>query len=164
MLKCTELAYRSKPKPTEIGWNLHARWRGERPGQRRKSSQMIDHVSTAVSDLSASAAFYDKVLEPLGLIRIVERDKTVGFGKRYPEFWLNARPGLAAMPQDTGHHICLRASSRDAVMAFHQTALAHGGVSDGAPGDREAALTTYFGAFIRDLDGNKIEAVTFPRD
>lgn len=124
---------------------------------------MIDHVSIAVSDLTASAVFYDKVLAPLGLIRMVERERTIGFGKRYPEFWLNARPDMAPVTSDTGHHICLRAASREAVMAFHQAALAHGGTSDGAPGARDAAMTTYFGAFIRDLDGNKIEAVTFPR-
>lgn len=124
---------------------------------------MIDHVSIAVFDLGASAAFYDKVLAPLGLIKIVERDKTVGFGKRYPEFWLNARLDRTVILEDTGHHICLRASSRDAVVSFYQAALAHGGVGDGAPCDRQAALTTYFGAFIRDLDGNKIEAASFPR-
>ena len=125
---------------------------------------MIDHVSISVSNLAASAAFFDKVLEPLGLTRIVERDRTVGFGKRYAEFWLNARPDMVTIPEDTGHHIALRAPSKDAVLAFHQAAIAHGGVSDGAPGDRKGELTTYFGAFIRDLDGNKIEAVTFPRD
>lgn len=124
---------------------------------------MIDHVSIAVSDLGISAAFYDKVLEPLGLTRIVEREKSVGFGKKYPEFWLNARPSEAAMPQDTGHHVCLRALSRDAVLTFHQAGLAHGGISDGAPGDRKAASTTYFGAFIRDPDNNKIEAAAFPK-
>ena len=124
---------------------------------------MIDHVSIAVSNLETSAAFYDAVLEPLSLTRIVERDGTIGFGKRYPEFWLNARPDMAAIPNDTGHHICIRALSRDAVTAFHEAALTRGGVCDGPPGDREAALTTYFGAFIRDPDGNKIEAVTFPK-
>ncbi len=124
---------------------------------------MIDHVSIAVSDLVASTAFYDKVLAPLGLERIVVRNTSVGFGKRYPEFWLNVRADMARIPEDTGHHICLRAPSPDAVVAFHQAALKHGGNSGGAPGDREAAVTTYFGAFIHDPDGNKIEAATFPR-
>jgi len=124
---------------------------------------MIDHVSVAVSDLAASAVFYDKVLEPLGLARLVERDGTVGFGKRYPEFWLNARPGIGPVPTDTGSHICLRAPTKDAVRAFHQRAIDLGGRCDGAPGDRQGAVTSYFGAFIRDLDGNKLEAVTFPR-
>lgn len=124
---------------------------------------MIDHVSIAVADLKASAAFYDAVLAPLGMVRKAERPNTIGFGKKYPEFWLNARPGLAPVVEDTGIHICLRASSEDAVRAFHVAALAQGGRDDGAPGDRQAAQTVYFGAFIRDLDGNKIEALTFPR-
>lgn len=125
---------------------------------------MIDHISIAVSDLTASAKFYEQVLAPLGLTRLVEREKTIGFGKKYPEFWLNARPEMPAVPEDTGTHICLRAASKEAVTAFHEAALSLGGDDDGAPGDRQAAMTTYFGAFIKDPDGNKIEAVTFPRN
>lgn len=123
---------------------------------------MIDHISIAVSDLAASAAFYDRVLAPLGMTRLAERPATVGFGKRYPEFWLNLRPGLSPVGADTGIHVCLRARSEEAVSAFHDAAIAAGGRSDGEPGMRKAAMTDYFGAFIRDLDGNKIEAVTFP--
>ena len=124
---------------------------------------MIDHVSIAVANLSASAAFYERVLAPLGLRRLVEREATIGFGKAYPEFWLNARPGIASVPDDTGSHVCLRAASEEAVVAFYETAIDLGGRGDGEPGERQAAVTTYFGAFIRDLDGNKVEAVTFPR-
>lgn len=124
---------------------------------------MIDHVSIAVSDLAASTQFYEKVLAPLGLVRLVDRDGTVGFGKKYPEFWLNARPDMEPIPDSTGNHVCLRAPTRDAVTTLYETAIAQGGHGDGKPGDRKAAVTTYFGAFIRDLDGNKIEAVTFPR-
>ena len=122
---------------------------------------MIDHISIAVSDLAASAAFYEAVLAPLGLTRLVDRPHTVGFGKRYPEFWLNARPGMAAAGGDTGLHICLRARTTAAVAAFHAAALAHGGADDGAPGMRDAATAPYFAAFIRDPDGNKIEAASF---
>ncbi len=126
---------------------------------------MIDHVSLAVSDLDRSAVFYEKVLAPLGLNRLVAREgMTVGFGKRYPEFWLNARQGLASQPETTGTHICLRARSEDAVREFHAAALANGGRDAGIPGPRQAAFTTYFGAFIFDPDGNKIEAVNFPRE
>ena len=124
---------------------------------------MIDHISVAVADLQKSARFYDRVLEPLGMTRLVDRDRTVGFGKRYPEFWLNARPSMQPVSADTGVHICLRARSGDAVRAFYEAALANGGADDGAPGDRQAAMTTYFGAFIRDPDGNRVEAVTFPK-
>jgi catechol 2,3-dioxygenase-like lactoylglutathione lyase family enzyme len=123
---------------------------------------MIDHVSIAVSDLAASAAFYEPVLAPLGLTRLVDRaPATSGFGKNYPEFWLNAREGLKPQPETTGIHICLRAPSETAVREFFDAALARGGRSAGDPGPRQAAFTTYFGAFIFDDDGNKIEAVYF---
>jgi len=123
---------------------------------------MIDHISLPVSDLARSAAFFEAVLAPLGYRKLVERPSTIGFGKKYPEFWLNARPGLPPAPEDTGLHVALRAPDAAAVAAFHAAALAHGGRDDGAPGPRPAALTTYFGAFIRDPDGNKVEALSFP--
>lgn len=125
---------------------------------------MIDHVSIPVRDLAASAAFYEEVLAPLGLARLVDRPATVGFGKRYPEFWLNARPAMSPIPADTGAHTCLRAPGTEAVDAFHRRALALGATCDGPPGPRQAAVTTYYGAFVRDNDGNRIEAVTFPRE
>ena len=122
---------------------------------------MIDHVSIAVRDLEASARVYDRILAPLGLTRLVERPATIGFGKRYPEFWLNHRPDMAAVAADCGSHVCLRAASTQAVDAFHAAALAAGGDSDGAPGERPQHGEGYYAAFVRDLDGNRIEAVTF---
>jgi catechol 2,3-dioxygenase-like lactoylglutathione lyase family enzyme len=123
---------------------------------------MIDHISIVVSDLAASTAFYERVLKPLELFLLVERPATSGFGKRYPEFWLNSRERLLLAPDDSGHHICLRTRSKDAVDLFYAVALANGARCDGAPGDRQGAMTSYYGAFIRDRDGNRIEAVTFP--
>lgn len=124
---------------------------------------MIDHVSIAVSELQRSAVFYEQVLEPLGLKKLVERQGSIGFGKTYPEFWLNARPAMQPVGEDTGQHICLRAPSKDAVTAFYDRAVLLGGRGDGEPRDRQAAVTVYFGAFIRDPDGNKIEALTIPK-
>ncbi len=69
---------------------------------------MIDHVSIPVRDLAASAAFYERVLGPLGYRRIAERPTTIGFGKKYPELWLNLRPGMPA-DANPGMHIALRA-------------------------------------------------------
>lgn len=125
---------------------------------------MIDHVSVPVRDLARSTGFYSAVLAPLGMTLIADRENTVGFGKTYPEFWLNARPDMAPAADNTGHHVCLRARTRDAVIAFHDAALASGGRDDGKPGDRQGEMTVYFGAFIRDPDGNRIEALTIPRD
>ena len=122
---------------------------------------MIDHVSIAVRDLDRSVVFYEAVLSRIGYAKLEVRPKTVGFGKRYAEFWLNLRPEMYALPLDSGAHICLRVPTTAAVDAFHAAALAAGGASDGAPGLRPHHGEGYYAAFIRDLDGNRIEAVTF---
>ena len=125
---------------------------------------MIDHISVGVSDLERSAHFYEALLAPLGLTRLVTRPATIGFGKDYPEFWINLRPGMAPVDSGTGTHICLRAKSIRQVDVFHAVALNAGGVSDGAPGLRPHDRVKYYAAFVIDPDGNRIEAVTFPKD
>jgi len=122
---------------------------------------MIDHVSIAVRDLAASARFYETVLATLGYEKLADRPATIGFGKKYPEFWLNERRNMTPVDADTGAHICLRASSVEAVQAFHAAAIAAGGASDGAPGPRSGQIGGYYAAFIRDPEGNRIEAATF---
>ena len=125
---------------------------------------MIDHVSIGVSDLERSARFYELALAPLGLSRLVTRPRTVGYGKSYPEFWINLRVGMSQVSPESGCHVCLRAKSTGEVDAFHAAALAAGAESDGAPGLRPHDRVRYYAAFIRDLDGNRIEAVTFLSD
>ena len=123
---------------------------------------MIDHISVGVSDLERSARFYEETLTPLGLSRLVTRPGTVGFGKTYPEFWINLRAAMPPVPPESGSHVCLRAKSTGEVDAFHAAALDAGGSDDGAPGLRPHDRVRYYAAFIRDPDGNRIEAVTFP--
>lgn len=119
---------------------------------------MIDHVSVAVRDIAAATKFYDVVLAVLGYRRLDTRPGTAGYGKSYSEFWINVR----AMPKSSdGMHVCLRARSTEIVDAFHAAALTAGGVNDGAPGLRPHHGKGYYAGFIRDLDGNRIEAVTF---
>jgi catechol 2,3-dioxygenase-like lactoylglutathione lyase family enzyme len=125
---------------------------------------MIDHVSVEVSDLERSARFYEVTLAPLGLSRLVTRPATIGFGKNYPEFWINHRADMAEVGPGSGAHVCLRAKSADDVDAFHAAALQAGGLSDGPPGLRPHDRVRYYAAFVMDLDGNRIEAVTFPED
>jgi catechol 2,3-dioxygenase-like lactoylglutathione lyase family enzyme len=125
---------------------------------------MIDHVSVGVSDLDRAARFYELTLAPLGLSRLVTRPATIGFGKSYPDFWINLRAGMAQVPRESGVHICLRARSTDEVDAFHEAVLKVGGRSDGAPGLRPHDRVRYYAALIVDPDGNRIEAVTFPND
>ena len=122
---------------------------------------MIDHVSIAVRDLAACTRFYETVLATLGYEKLADRPATTGFGKKYPELWLNERRDMAPVDADTGAHVCLRASSTEAVQAFHAAAIKAGGRSDGAPGPRSGQIGGYYAAFIRDPEGNRIEAATF---
>jgi catechol 2,3-dioxygenase-like lactoylglutathione lyase family enzyme len=125
---------------------------------------MIDHVSVGVRDLDRAARFYEPTLASLGLSRLVTRSATIGFGRAYPEFWINLRADMPPVPRESGVHICLRAKSAGEVDAFHAAALDAGGRSDGVPGLRPHDRVRYYAAFIVDPDGNRIEAVTFPED
>ena len=122
---------------------------------------MIDHVSVPVRDLAAATRFYEAVLGALGFTALERRPATVGFGKQYAEFWINLRSDMQPAPATSGAHVALRARSTELVDAFHAAALAHGGTSDGAPALRPQHGDGYYAAFIRDPDGNRIEAVTF---
>ncbi len=123
---------------------------------------MIDHISIAVSDLSRATRFYEAVLGAIGYAMLDVRGSTVGFGKKYSEFWLNARPDMEPVPRNSGAHVCLRVTSTELVDAFHAAAFANGGESNGEPGLRpHDGPGGYYAAFIRDHDGNRIEAVTF---
>jgi catechol 2,3-dioxygenase-like lactoylglutathione lyase family enzyme len=123
---------------------------------------MIDHISIAVSDLSRATRFYEAVLGAIGYAMLDVRGSTVGFGKKYSEFWLNARPDMEPLARNSGAHVCLRVTSTELVDALHAAALANGGESNGEPGLRpHDGPGGYYAAFIRDHDGNRIEAVTF---
>ena len=124
---------------------------------------MLHHVSIGVSDLTRSAAFYDAVLGPLGYGRYMEKPGTVSWR---PEdggtaFWINQRDDLTTTP-DNGSHIAFRAARNDAVDKFHAVAIAAGAGDGGAPGYRPEYRDTYYGAFVLDPDGHKIEAVHMP--
>jgi catechol 2,3-dioxygenase-like lactoylglutathione lyase family enzyme len=125
---------------------------------------LIDHVSLAVGDLERAAAFYEQALAPLGLKRLVTRPAMVGFGKAYPELWINLRAGMQRLAPDSGVHLCLRARSIADVDAFHAAALRAGAVSECPPSLRPHDRVRYYAAFIVDHDGNRIEAVTFPQE
>jgi len=126
---------------------------------------MIDHISVAVRDLRLAEPFYTALLAPLGMAKMREWPNTaIGFGKKHPEFWINLRAEMKRVADDSGVHICLRASDTAAVDAFHAAGLKAGGTSDGAAGLRPEYHASYYAAFIRDPDGNRIEAVTFLRE
>ncbi len=119
---------------------------------------ILSHVSIGVTDFERSAAFYDAVLPTLGCRRVMGFPGAVAYGKAFPEFWvqtpIDGQPGSVG----NGTHIGFIAPSREAVQAFHQAALAAGAKDDGAPGLRPNYGEAYYGCFVRDPDGHKIEA------
>jgi catechol 2,3-dioxygenase-like lactoylglutathione lyase family enzyme len=121
---------------------------------------MLDHLSIQCADATASAAFYDAVLAPLGGERIMDFGEVIGFGiNGQPTFWIGPRehaaPGQAAHPP----HIAFIAPDRAAVRAFHQAAVDLGAEELHAPRLWPEYHATYYGAFVRDPDGNNVEAV-----
>lgn len=123
---------------------------------------MIDHLSITTTDLDRAQSFYDAVLGALGYPRVNRRERAIGYGERRPT---DGAPAYISVYLSTNvvpdnRHWCFRAPSRAAVRAFHRLALAHGGTDDGSPGIREHYSPTYYAAFVRDPDGNRIEAVT----
>lgn len=121
----------------------------------------INHASVGVVDLSKALTFYDAVLAPLGGKQILPVDGFgVGYGTQFPEFWVQLPFNQKNATVGNGVHIALTAPSKQAVEAFHKTALEHGGTCDGPPGYRDYS-PGYYAAFILDLDGNKVEAVFF---
>lgn len=123
---------------------------------------MIDHLGFAVSDLLRSRAFYVQALAPLGFVTVMDvtREQTgsyegTGFGPPgRPKFWIGNGDQLSGPV-----HVAFEASSRTAVDAFYNAALAAGGHDNGAPGLRPHYHEHYYGAFVLDPDGHNIEAV-----
>ena len=120
---------------------------------------VLGHLSFGVESLERASAFYEKVLAPLGYVRVWASDDAVGFGESggADRFALIARPGQAAAP-GAGFHLAFLAPSQSAVDAFHAAAIAAGGKDAGAPGLRPHYGASYYAAFVIDLDGHKLEA------
>jgi catechol 2,3-dioxygenase-like lactoylglutathione lyase family enzyme len=120
---------------------------------------MLNHISVGVRDVAKAAAFYDKVLKTLGYKRVMEfMPYAVAYGAGTPEFWIGLPHDQKSPSVGNGVHISFNARTKAAVSAFHAAALAGGGKDEGAPGPRPDYGPDYYGAFCRDLDGNKIEA------
>lgn len=117
---------------------------------------MLDHVTLSVADFLRSRAFYDQALGPLGIARLYEDgDNAAGYGRAGKAFFWIARQDRPA----SRAHVAFAAADHDAVRAFYQAALAHGGRDNGPPGPRPQYHDRYYAAFVLDPDGNNIEAV-----
>ncbi len=119
---------------------------------------MLDHLAILCRDLSASASFYDAVLPALGVARLMVHPQSgMGYGTApKPDFWLQQAP--PELPQREVH-IAFAAPDRTSVRAFYDAAVAAGGRSLHAPRVWPEYHANYYGAFVRDLDGNNVEAV-----
>ena len=122
---------------------------------------MIHHVSVGTNDIKRAKAFYDPLMSLIGFRILKESDKSVHYGASDIVFSLETPTDGSPATAGNGVHIAFQAPDRETVRRFHEMALANGGTDEGAPGIRENYNANYYGAFVRDLDGNKIEAVTF---
>ena len=120
---------------------------------------IISHVSIGTNDFAPAKAFYEAVLGTLGIRRVMEHPGAVAFGRAFPEFWVGVPHDGGRAQVGNGSHFGFLAVSKAQVDAFYAKALELGGQSDGAPGPRELYGPQYYGAFVRDLDGHKIEAM-----
>jgi catechol 2,3-dioxygenase-like lactoylglutathione lyase family enzyme len=125
---------------------------------------VFHHLSLGVADLDRAAAFYDVVLAPLGYVRLFRTARGVGYG---PEGFTGETPlaliqhGADARAPGPGFHLAFAAPSHEAVDRFHAAAIAAGGIDEGMPGIREHYDPSYYAAFVRDLDGHRLEAVVY---
>jgi catechol 2,3-dioxygenase-like lactoylglutathione lyase family enzyme len=117
---------------------------------------MFDHVMVKVKDLNSSKRFYTAALAPLGFSVQYDADGMLGFGpKDAPALWLAKAKGETNGPV----HLAFVAKDRGAVQAFYAAALPAGGKDNGKPGLRPEYHANYYGGFVKDPDGNNIEAV-----
>ena len=122
---------------------------------------MLSHVSLGTNDAARAAAFYDPVLAVLGIRRLGERDGSLDYGTSTMFFSLEKPTDGRQASVGNGVHIAFMADGRAMVDEFYRTALANGGSDAGPPGLRPEYDAHYYGAFVRDPDGNKLEAVSF---
>ncbi len=121
---------------------------------------MFSHVTIGTNDIKRAVAFYDAVFAALGVGRFYLDGSDAGYGEAHgDQVWVmepfDGNPAAAG----NGTHIAFLAKARRDVDAFHTAALANGGTDEGAPGLRPHYHSNYYGAYVRDPDGNKIQAV-----
>ncbi|MDH1262446.1 MULTISPECIES: VOC family protein [unclassified Pseudomonas] len=119
---------------------------------------ILSHISIGTNRFDEAVAFYDQVLQCLGCKRILAHPGAVAFGREYPEFWVQTPINGQPANVGNGTHFGFVAPDKAAVHAFHAAALAAGATDEGAPGPRPEYGEPYYGCFVRDLDGHKIEA------
>ena len=123
-----------------------------------ENPSIMSHVSIGTNDFDASVKFYDRVLATLGAKRVMEHPGAVAYGKLYPEFWVQTP--IDGQPANVGNgtHFGFVAANKQAVDEFYRAALAAGAKEDGPPGPRKEYGAPYYGCFVRDPSGHKVDA------
>jgi catechol 2,3-dioxygenase-like lactoylglutathione lyase family enzyme len=119
----------------------------------------LSHVSLGTNDYPRAKAFYDAVLATLQIPCVMDFPGGAGYGRAFPEFWIQQPHDGGRASAGNGAHVCFLANSIEEVKAFHAKAIELGGQDDGAPGLRPEYTDRYYAAFVRDPEGNKLEAM-----
>ena len=119
---------------------------------------MFSHVTIGSNDIAKAKPFYDELLKPLGLVRHLDFPMAVGYGRPdgRPQLWVLSPLDKQAATVGNGVTIGLEADNRGSVDAAYKAAMSAGAKDEGAPGLRPHYHPDYYGAYVRDLDGNKI--------
>lgn len=119
---------------------------------------ILSHVSIGTNDFEKARAFYQQVLATLDIQILMDFPGATAYGRYYPEFWVQTPIDGKPAAVGNGTHFAFVASNKQQVDAFYQAAIAAGATCDGPPGPRPLYSNAYYGCFVRDLDGHKIEA------
>jgi len=122
---------------------------------------VFSHVNVGANDLARAARFYDAFFAPLGIARAFESAQVIGWARagEAGNFYVGTPFDRQRATAGNGWMCAFRAPSRDAVTQAYEAALANGGTGEGAPGPRPQYAPDYFGAYVRDPEGNKLHVV-----
>lgn len=125
---------------------------------------IISHITLGTNDYDRAIVFYDAALSPLGFSRVPKpagKPPLYSVNGAMPHLYLYKPYDGQPATWGNGTHVAFQAASKDAVDTFYHAALANGGCDEGPPGIREAYGPDYYAAYVRDPDGNKLQAVCY---
>ena len=128
---------------------------------------IISHITLGTNDKARSARFYDAVLGAIGFARLPKPpEKPLAYERdgQMPTIYIYTPADGKPATSGNGTHVAFIAETREQVHAFHERALANGGADEGAPGPRSHYGPNYYAAYVRDPDGNKLQAVCYAHD
>lgn len=123
-----------------------------------ENPSIISHVSIGTNDFEKARAFYQQVLAVLDIQILMDLPGATAFGRLYPEFWVQTPIDGKPATTGNGSHFAFVAKNKEEVHVFYDAAIAAGAICDGPPGPRPEYSDAFYGCYLRDLDGHKIEA------